>query len=136
MNFFGLYIPIPYWNRIIPYGIYIISGAFGSGKTQAIVKYLKSANRKKFVNVANFYSGYNDFQLQSHKDITAFLWDLYEYYAFVRQVPSIKRLYTYKMHLASQWETAYQAFLDKHGITHQQAQLINHYLRFNIVLDE
>lgn len=78
------------------FGFFITIGGFGSGKTQNTTAYLKASNPAKEVNVTNYYTGYTDFQIQSHEDIINMFRDIYDYHQYFSLVPELKKLYKHK----------------------------------------
>lgn len=90
------------------YGFYLTLGRFGAGKTQAITRYLHDANRKVTVNISNYWTGYSDFQIQSHEDLLNILSDIYDYHQYINLYKDRAKLYSLKpkLHLEEYEERA------------------------------
>ncbi|MDD2745113.1 MAG: hypothetical protein PHU93_01115 [Candidatus Gracilibacteria bacterium] len=111
------------------YGFYITMGMFGSGKTQNMTKYLRDANPHKITNISNYWTGYTDFQVQSHRDLISILTDIYDYHQYINLYDERELLYSHKPHLYNNYCINAQNFRKNYPNLPKN-------LSFNIALDE
>jgi len=109
---------------------FIVMWEFWAGKTQNTTAYLKYKDPNKEINITNYYTGYTDFQLSSHKDLINILNDIYDYHKAINLWDNRVKLFKFK----SKEELAeYEKFsLD----FRKKYWLLDKNLKFNIVLDE
>ncbi|MDD2745123.1 MAG: hypothetical protein PHU93_01165 [Candidatus Gracilibacteria bacterium] len=101
---FGCFVFILWLRKLkLQYGFFITIGPFGAGKTQNTTAYLKASNPSKELNITNYYTGYTDFQVQSHSDIIGVFRDIYDYHQYFSTVPDLKKLFKHKRHLFIQY---------------------------------
>lgn len=85
-----------YYRRRDTYGFFITLGEFGAGKTQNTTAYLQKTDPLGQINITNYYTGYTDFQVSSHTDIIASLWDIYDYHRYFNLLPDVSKLHRFK----------------------------------------
>ncbi len=71
-----------------------------------MTKFLRDANSSKVINISNYWTGYTDFQIQSHRDLINILTDIYDYHQYINLWEDREQLFAQKSHL-------YPAYLRK-----------------------
>lgn len=109
---------------------FITMGEFWAWKTQNTTKYLKDFNPNKEVNISNYYTGYTDFQVNSHQDLINILFDVYDYHQFVNIYKDRAKLFKHKPKIMlEKYEAKAKIFFAKYPN-------LKRWMKFNIVLDE
>lgn len=109
---------------------FIVMWEFWAGKTQNTTAYMKYKDPNTEINIANYYTGYNDHQLSSHKDLINVLNDIYDYHKAINLWDNRKKLFKFKS--KEELEEYEKKALD----FRKTYWLLDKDLKFNIVLDE
>lgn len=126
------------WSKLtktISYGFRILFGGFWDWKTSSFVGYLKD-NSLGWINIANFYTGYIDFQVCSHTDILNVFRDLDDYHFCVNLLSRQEKLHKFKPKFLKNSRMRIIEFMKKYNLTANDLLKLKRDIPFNFWLDE
>lgn len=112
------------------YWFFIVLWEFWAWKTQNTTSYLKYYDSKKEINISNYYTWYNNFQLSSHQDLINILNDIYNYHQYINLWNNRKKIFKFKK------DEYLREYILKALLFRKKYKHFKKDLKFNIVLDE